>query len=71
MNERITKLALDSHLINYVDNETPRFYFMSGNAEIEDVETFSKLIIKEIEAYIQDADGDIDYVRFLIDRNLK
>lgn len=32
---------------------------------------FANLIIKEIESYIKDSEGDIDYVRFLIDRNLK
>lgn len=71
MNERILKFALDSHLLNYVDNETPRFYFVSGAADIEDVETFGKLMVEEFERYIQDANGDIDYVRFLIDKNLK
>ncbi len=34
-------------------------------------ETFAKLIVKEIESYIQEAEGDIDLVRFLIDRYLK
>lgn len=32
---------------------------------------FAELILKEVESYIQEADGDIDYVQFLIDRNLK
>lgn len=29
------------------------------------------LFIAEIESYIEEAEGDIDYVRFLIDKNLK
>jgi hypothetical protein len=32
---------------------------------------FAELIVKKIESYIQEAEGDIDYVRFLIDGNLK
>ena len=36
-----------------------------------DYKKFANLLIIEIEDYIKDAEGDIDYVRFLIDRNLK
>ena len=32
---------------------------------------FADLLIKEIEGYIAESEGDVDYVRFLIDRNLK
>ena len=31
---------------------------------------FAELILEEIESYIGDSEGDVDYVRFLIDRNL-
>lgn len=31
---------------------------------------FAELILEEIESYIADCEGDVDYVRFLIDRNL-
>ena len=31
---------------------------------------FAELILEEIESYIADSEGDVDYVRFLIDRNL-
>ena len=48
MNENITYLALKSYLINYVDNETPRNYFINGNADIEEVELFARMIIEEI-----------------------
>ena len=47
MNERIIKLALDAGLLNYVDNETPRHYFIHGNAGIEEVEKFAESLIKE------------------------
>ena len=47
MNERIEKLALDAGLLNYVDNETPRRYFLSGLADVEDVERFAELLVRE------------------------
>jgi hypothetical protein len=47
MNERIKELALDAGLLNYVDHETPRHYFINGNAEQEDVEKFAQLVIQE------------------------
>lgn len=48
MNQKILNLALKAHLLNYIDNETPRVYFISGHAEPEEVETFTKLIIEDI-----------------------
>jgi hypothetical protein len=47
MNERILKLALDAGLLNYVDNETPRHYFVHGHADLEEVEKFAELIVQE------------------------
>jgi len=47
MNERIRELALDAGLLNYVDHETPRRYFVHGHAEQEDVEKFAELIVRE------------------------
>lgn len=47
MNERIQKLALDVGLLNYIDNETPRRHFISGNADLEEVEEFAQLIVRE------------------------
>jgi hypothetical protein len=47
MNERIKELALDAGLLNYVDNETPRRYFIDGHADLEEVEKFAKLIVRE------------------------
>lgn len=71
MNTKLLSMALECSLLNGVDNETPAHYFVSGWAEKETVDEFAQLIIKEIESYIEYADGDIDYVRFLIDTNLK
>jgi len=47
MDERIEKLALDAGLLNYVDNETPRRYFVDGHADLEEVEKFAELIVQE------------------------
>ena len=47
MNERIKELAIDAGLLNYVDHETPRRYFVHGHAEQEDVEKFAELIVGE------------------------
>ena len=47
MNERITQLAVEAGLLNYVDLETPRRYFISGNADLEEVQKFAELIVRE------------------------
>lgn len=47
MNERIEKLALDAGLLNYVDNETPRRCFIHGHADLEEVQKFAELIVRE------------------------
>ena len=47
MNERIEELALKAGLLNYVDNETPRRYFIDGHADLEEVEKFAEFIIQE------------------------
>ena len=58
MNQRIQKLAVDSGMMNYIDNETPRRYFLSGNADEEDLEKFAELIVRECVAICQDTDGE-------------
>lgn len=60
MNDTLIKLALDAHLINYVDNETPRRYFICGNADLEEVETFAHLVAK------QERDAVIDNILNLL-----
>lgn len=47
MNKRIEQLMLDSCVIDYVDHETPRRYFVNGNAEVEDLIWFAKSIVRE------------------------
>jgi len=47
MNERIIKLGLESGMLNYIDNETPRHYFLCGNADEQCLEKFALLIVRE------------------------
>jgi hypothetical protein len=54
MNERIRQLAVESHLLNYIDNETPRRYFVSGSAEEDEVHLFALKIIRECAEVLQD-----------------
>ena len=57
MNERIIKLGLDSHMLNYIDNETPRRYFLSAHADEDDLKKFAELIIRECAEVAEDYDG--------------
>ena len=56
MNERIIQLAVEAGLLNYVDLETPRRYFIHGHADIEDVEKFAELIVRECISVVDDAE---------------
>lgn len=40
----IIRLALDANLLNYVDLETPRRYFICADADVEEVERFAALV---------------------------
>ena len=40
----IIRMALDAHLLNYVDLETPRRYFIRADADVEEVERFAALV---------------------------
>ena len=42
--EDIIRMALDAHLLNYVDHETPRRYFIRADADVEEVERFAALV---------------------------
>ena len=69
MNERIRKLALDAHLINYIDNETPRRYFISGDGlpDCEKVQRFAELLVLECLSYLED--HDVDFAKWMIKQN--
>ena len=62
--DKITKIALEAGLLNYIDNETPRRYFINGHADLEEVEKFAELIVRECMSYMED--GDIDFAKFMI-----
>ena len=65
MNERIKQLALQAGINIPADTE------YNGHIYRDALEKFANLIVKEVESYIQEAEGDIDLVQFLIDRYLK
>ena len=43
----VKQFALDAGLLNYVDHETPRRYFINGHADLEEVEKFARIIVFE------------------------
>jgi hypothetical protein len=47
MNDKMIQIGLDSGMLNYVDNETPRHYFLSGHADEQDLQKFAELIVRE------------------------
>lgn len=46
---KIIDLAIQAGLLNYVDNETPRRYFIPGYADHSEVIEFANLLLKETE----------------------
>jgi hypothetical protein len=65
MNERIQELYG-----NALDKAVPYTWHNLDHVEVEKiVKEFAELILKECLSYMNDADGDIDYVKFLISRN--
>lgn len=46
-NLKIIKAGLDSGMLNYVDHETPRHYFIADWATEENLEKFAELIVQE------------------------
>jgi len=56
MNERIIKLGLESGMLNYVEHETPRHYFLCGHADEECLEKFAELIVRECISIVDDAE---------------
>ena len=65
MNERIRELSEQAEKyadINFRGEPTWSEAFESK---------FAELIVKEVESYIEEAEGDIDLVQFLIERYLK
>lgn len=61
MNNRIIEMAIKAGFnpVNCTGSNVPLF------------EKFAESIINEIELYIEESEGDTDYLRFLIDKRLK
>jgi hypothetical protein len=53
MNEQIIKIGLESGMLNYVDHETPRHYFLCANADEECLAKFAELIVRECSKVIR------------------
>lgn len=45
--ELFDRIGLDSGMLNYVDNETPRHYFVADWANTCDLDLFGDMIIKK------------------------
>lgn len=56
MNRKLSELGVDAGVLNYIDNETPRQYFLAGWAEAYEVEDYGKLILEEVFRIIQEQD---------------
>ena len=68
MNKRIIELGLKAHLLNYIDNETPPNYFVSGYADQQEVIDFAKFIIQECAAV---ADHSVENGKSIIGERIK
>jgi len=72
MKTELIKLMLDCGLLNYVEHETPRHYFLASEANEEDLYEYSKRLIElcaSIARYskysIEGPSLEVEYQRFL------
>jgi hypothetical protein len=49
----IYELGCKTGLLNYIDHETPRVYFIHAHAELEDFEAFCKALVDDCDAEIE------------------
>jgi hypothetical protein len=54
MNEKFQELALKAGVLNYIDNETPREYFISGAADTAELEDYGRMILQEVFRIMQE-----------------
>ena len=47
MNNKIYKLGFKTGLLNYIDHETPRVYFIHAGADLVEFDDFCEALIKE------------------------
>lgn len=69
---------LDHNLLNYVDNETPRYYFVSFDLTEEDLLEYSNRLIELCASIAQDTQfstegpsKEVAYQRFLAAENIR
>jgi hypothetical protein len=68
MNKRIIELGLKAHLLNYIDNETPPNYFVSGYADQQEVIDFAHSLIQEC---VSIADHSVENGKSIIGERIK
>ena len=69
MNSKIYELGCKAGLLNYIDHETPRVYFIDAHADLEEFDAFCNALTKErddeierLRKALQDiAEDDEDY----------
>jgi hypothetical protein len=49
----IYELGCTAGLLNYIDHETPRVYFVHAHAELEDFKAFCKALVDDCDAEIE------------------
>lgn len=78
MNNQLLKLMLDCGLLNYIDNETPRYYFSSFDLTKEDLLEYSNRLVELCASIAQDTQFSIEgpskevaYQRYLAAENIR
>ena len=56
MNRKLSELGVDAGVLKYIDNETPRHYFVPGWAEADEVDDYGKLILEEVFRIMREQD---------------
>ena len=64
MNENIERLGANALLLNYIDHETPRHYFVAHWADQEEVEKYTESVILEILTLMPEELAPVDRLQF-------
>ena len=57
MNDKLIRIGLQSGMLNYVDNETPRQYFIASWETEGEVQEFTDLVARECMQVIPDMEN--------------
>ena len=57
MNDKLIRIGLQSGMLNYVDNETPRQYFIASWATEVELQEFTELVARECIQVIRDMEN--------------